>query len=101
MTFDEYQTHVGRTAAVTSSRSTITLGLMIEAAECGDLVKKFDEQGRAYEPTKMAFELGDVLFYLTMLAVDHGFDLATIAEMNVAKLRARYPAGFVPLGGVR
>lgn len=42
----------------------------------------------------MAKELGDCLWYLAVAAKGIGYDLDTIAEMNKAKLRNRYPNGF-------
>ncbi len=44
--------------------------------------------------TKAAKELGDVLWYLASAAKRLGFGLDAIAQMNVAKLEARYPAGW-------
>lgn len=39
-------------------------------------------------------ELGDVAWYLAVSAQALGFDLETILQMNVEKLKARYPHGF-------
>lgn len=70
------------------------LGLAGEAGEVADLLKKVHGHGKTYEPVKMLKELGDVLWYLSNLADAHGFTLEQVAHANVAKLRARYPAGF-------
>ena len=42
----------------------------------------------------MAEELGDVGWYLAVSADAIGYDLETIFQMNIDKLRARYPDGF-------
>lgn len=42
----------------------------------------------------MAKELGDVAWYLAISADAIGYDLETIFQMNIDKLRARYPDGF-------
>ena len=39
-------------------------------------------------------ELGDVAWYLAVSAQALGFYLETILQMNVEKLKARYPHGF-------
>lgn len=42
----------------------------------------------------MAKELGDVSWYLAVVADALGYDLETIFQMNIDKLRKRYPDGF-------
>ena len=42
----------------------------------------------------MAKELGDVAWYLAVSANAIGYDLDTIMQMNIDKLKARYPNGF-------
>lgn len=42
----------------------------------------------------MTKELGDVVWYLAVSADALGYDLETIMQMNVDKLKARYPDGF-------
>lgn len=44
----------------------------------------------------LAKELGDVAWYLAVSANAIGYDLETILQMNIDKLRARYPEGFDP-----
>ena len=39
-------------------------------------------------------ELGDVAWYLALASYAIGYDLETILQMNVDKLKARYPHGF-------
>lgn len=77
------------------------LGLAGEVGEVVELIKKDRFQAQPLDPAKLCLELGDVLWYLTDLAHQYGLSLADVAEANSRKLRARYPDGFVPGGGVR
>lgn len=62
--------------------------------ECIDILKKHLYQGHAFDSEHMAKELGDVAWYLAISAEAIGYDLETIFQMNIDKLRARYPNGF-------
>lgn len=70
------------------------LGLNGEAGEIADLIKKNRFQGHGIDREDMAKELGDVCWYIALLAYSIGFDLETIMQMNVDKLKKRYPEGF-------
>lgn len=70
------------------------MGLCSEAGECVDLVKKHLFQGHELDKEHLAKELGDVAWYLAVTAEAIGYDLNTILQMNVKKLRDRYPNGF-------
>nr|DAI01545.1 MAG TPA: NTP-PPase-like protein [Caudoviricetes sp.] len=70
------------------------MGLCGEAGECVDLVKKHLFQGHELDKEHLAKELGDVAWYLAVTAEVIGYDLNTILQMNVKKLRDRYPNGF-------
>jgi NTP pyrophosphatase (non-canonical NTP hydrolase) len=99
MNFSEYQTNALRTANTElgpDKRLAMTaLGLVGEAGEVGDLLKKVLFHGHHMDPHKIAKELGDVLWYIAVMSHEIGIDLEAVAEMNVAKLRARYPEGFM------
>ena len=70
------------------------LGLVGEAGEVADLVKKHYYQDGRRMDEHLCEELGDVLWYIAEIAEAMGFDLDDVAEMNIAKLRKRYPDGF-------
>ena len=75
---------------------TAALGLTAESGEFTEVVKKIILQGKPYnEENKfhMKRELGDICWYLAQacMALDTTFD--EIIEMNVDKLKARYPGG--------
>ena len=75
---------------------TAALGLSAEAGEFTEVVKKIILQGKPYNEENvfhMKRELGDICWYLAQacMALDTTFD--EIIEMNVDKLKARYPGG--------
>lgn len=39
-------------------------------------------------------EMGDVLWYVAMMCESFGWNMDEIMQMNVDKLKARYPEGF-------
>ena len=75
---------------------TAALGLTAESGEFTEVVKKILLQGKPYNEDNvfhMKRELGDICWYLAQacMALDTTFD--EIIEMNVDKLKARYPGG--------
>ena len=98
MTPNEYQKEALRTASGMSQEYPRILnglmGLNGEAGECIDILKKHLFQGHDLDREHMAKELGDVAWYLAISADAIGYDLETIFQMNIDKLRARYPDGF-------
>ena len=99
MTINEYQTAALRTAqtdklTVRELLLNSALGLCGESGEVAALVKKHRFQGHDIDVEHIAKELGDVAWYLAVGAYAIGYDLETILQMNVDKLKARYPDGF-------
>ena len=75
---------------------TAALGLSAEAGEFTEVVKKIILQGKPYNEDNvfhMKRELGDICWYIAQacMALDTSFD--EIIEMNVDKLKKRYPGG--------
>ena len=75
---------------------TAALGLTAEAGEFTEVVKKIILQGKPYTEDNvfhMKRELGDICWYIAQacMALDTSFD--EIIEMNVDKLKKRYPGG--------
>ena len=98
MTINEYQQAALRTANKSLTPiEQLTNGLMGlngEAGEAIDILKKHLFQGHELDSEHMAKELGDVAWYLAVSANAIGYDLETVMQMNVDKLKARYPDGF-------
>ena len=83
-------------SANVSQLLTAALGLSAEAGEFTEVVKKIFLQGKPYNEENvfhMKRELGDICWYLAQacMALDTTFD--EVIEMNVEKLKARYPGG--------
>ena len=98
MTFDDYQALARRTMNTAinerDARTMTALGLVGEAGECSELVKKHVFHNHALDREDLQAELGDVLWYVAMLADACGLSLQEIAAHNVEKLSRRYPEGF-------
>ena len=99
MTINEYQIEAMRTASGVNYENhgmliNAALGLCGESGEVADIIKKAMFQGHELDVEHVAKELGDVAWYLAVGARAIGYDLETIMQMNVEKLRARYPNGF-------
>jgi NTP pyrophosphatase (non-canonical NTP hydrolase) len=75
--------------------AAFALGLASEAGEVADVVKKHLFDGRPFDRSGLLEELGDVLWYVAMLASTLGADLGDIARLNIEKLRER-AAGSAP-----
>ena len=103
MQLDAYQQAARKTAIYDERHKVVypALGLASEAGEVAGKVKKaLRDHGGAFDPEQVAAlkdELGDVLWYVAVLAADLGLSLDAIAENNVAKLASRQQRG--TLGG--
>lgn len=95
LTLNEYQIEATTTAIFPENIGLmyLTLGLVGEAGEVAEKVKKVlrDKAGELSEVDRyqLAGELGDVLWYLSQLAKELGFDLDTVALANLDKLQDR------------
>lgn len=100
MNLDEYQDKA-RLTAVNTATEHFAFGLLEEAGEIAAVFKRVwrhdpsyldpgDDNGMsemAYD--KLEAEIGDLLWYVAMLADNLGFSLEGIAEHNLAKLQRR------------
>lgn len=71
-----------------------SLGLSGEVGELNDMIKKWIFHQSDMDITHAKKELGDIAWYLACMAYSFGWSLDEILQMNVDKLRARYPDGF-------
>ena len=102
MDFERYQEQVKRTASGEVSGiyagiyalATWALVLAGKGGEMADTLMM--SASRNYRPDQMdmAKELGDMLYYLAMLANECGLSLEAIAQGNIKKLAMRYPDVF-------
>ena len=70
-----------------------TLGLVGEAGEVAEKVKKLIRDKSRFTKDDIIKELGDVIFYVTALANYYGSDLQEVIEENVVKLDGREARG--------
>ena len=95
MNLNKYQDQALTTAIYHADDSIIypALGLMSEAGEVAGKIKKvlrdFNGYFNSNQKLKIAEELGDVLWYVAVLADDLGYSLEKVAEMNLGKLKSR------------
>ena len=98
MTINEYQELAMRTLNLALEPKDVlingVMGLCGESGEAIDIVKKHLAQGHPLDKEKLAKELGDIAWYLAETAYAIGYPLEDILQMNIDKLKARYPEGF-------
>jgi NTP pyrophosphatase (non-canonical NTP hydrolase) len=96
MNFDEYQDAAGATAIYPDRGRNFTypaLGLAGESGEVCEKLKKVirDHGGQLDDEirSEVAKELGDVLWYVSQVALEMGLSLQEIAKANIQKLTSR------------
>jgi NTP pyrophosphatase (non-canonical NTP hydrolase) len=70
-----------------------TLGVLGEGAEIANIVLTQLESGD-FDKAALAKEIGDLCWYLTALCTMADLDFGAVLAANIAKLKARYPAGW-------
>tara|TARA_R110000787_G_scaffold245275_1_gene351115 strand:- start:3900 stop:4244 length:345 start_codon:yes stop_codon:yes gene_type:complete len=101
MTTDEYSQWVEDKIVTEGDARLIenTLGLVGEAGEVAEKVKKMIRDGTKVAPMDIIKEIGDVVFYCTALANHVGYDLNTVVDINVVKLNDRKKRGVIQGAG--
>lgn len=119
--FDEYQQHALRTAGVKEGNEAVSMGgmglggetaellelfldaqesflkvvrLSVNAGKLVDYLKKVAHHAHVLDKEKVKKELGDVLWYVALVAHVADLKLDDVAQTNVEKLKARYAKGF-------
>lgn len=70
------------------------LGMSGEVGEFNDMIKKWVFHEKELDMEHAKKEAGDILWYVVMLCESFGWNMDEIMQMNVDKLKARYPEGF-------
>ena len=70
------------------------LGLSGEVGEFNDMIKKWIFHEKDLDEEHLKKELGDIMWYIAMMCHAFRWGLDEIMEMNINKLKARYPEGF-------
>lgn len=99
MKLNEYQ----RLAARTIDREMMPWEIQSHAlhgmvAEIGELHGIYQKvyQGHEADIDHLKKEVGDLLWFVAEYCTGSEWDLAEIAQLNIDKLKARYPEGFDP-----
>lgn len=98
MTGKEYQELAMRTCSIPCENRRGRLhhavfGLTSEAGEVAGIMQKIF-QGHEFDREHMAKELGDCLWMIAEACEALELSMDGVMEMNINKLRARYPDGF-------
>ena len=75
---------------------TAAVGMSAESGEFTEIVKKMIFQGKPVNDDNLFHlkrELGDIMWYVAQACMALDTDFNEIIEMNVEKLKARYPGG--------
>jgi len=98
MELNEYADNARKTDFKTSIHGNdwlyYALGLVGETGEIAEKIKKaYRDNNGKMDKDLMKKELGDVLWYLTMLSEKMGFSLDDVAQTNIKKLEDRMNRG--------
>lgn len=98
MTLNEYQTLAARTIATDDCYKMIMHALHGLSAEVGELHGIYQKiyQGHPMDEEHAKKEVGDILWMLAEYCTAMGWNLGDVAQLNIDKLKARYPTGFDP-----
>lgn len=97
ITMNEYQRLAART--IRSDMGNIAMtnhalhGMVSEVGELHGLHQKV-YQGHMLDEEHAKKELGDALWFIAEYCTAHGWNLGDIGQLNIDKLKARYPEGF-------
>lgn len=91
MNFDDYQAKAGEFRLTQYTPEAAVMGLLAESGEVAAVFQKLIRGD--YPPdiamTKLAKELGDILWHISAVCDDNNWKLKDIAETNIDKLTSR------------
>jgi NTP pyrophosphatase (non-canonical NTP hydrolase) len=97
MLLNDYQTQSSKYRITASPPEERIMGILEEAGEVAGVFKRLLRGD--YTPdvavTKLHKELGDVLWYLSAIALDNGWTLEEVAQGNLDKLESRHTRGLI------
>lgn len=98
MKINKYQEEAKRTLASTGSRLAdelhMAMGMVTEAGELIDVYKKNLAYKKEIDYVNLKEELGDILWYIANLCNINDWDIEDVLEININKLKVRYPEKF-------
>lgn len=94
---NEYQKLAARTINKDLSESQVEMhalhGMVGEIGEIHSLYQKV-YQGHGQEEAHLKKECGDLLWFIAEYCTANGWELEEIMQLNIDKLKARFPEGF-------
>ena len=97
MTLNEYQNLAARTINKDLTPSQLEdhamKGMVGEIGEINSIYQKV-YQGHEFDEEHVKKELGDLMWFVAEYCTGWGWNLDDICQMNIDKLRARFPDGF-------
>lgn len=95
MNLREYQEMAARLALPSALNDQyLSLGLVGEAGEVASLfAKAVRDSGKLVDRDNLKKELGDVLWFVAVLAQHYNMDMQDVAVANINKLRSRQARG--------
>ena len=97
MKADEYQKLASRTMnAELDSAEVIEHALHGMVGEVGEIHSIYQKwyQGHTIDTDHLKKEVGDLLWFVAEYCTAYNWKLSEVMELNIGKLRARYPQGF-------
>lgn len=97
MTLSEYQHDAARTINPNLNKKEVLNHSLFEmCSELGEVHGIYQKvfQGHKIKTEHLKEEIGDLLWGIAELCTVNSFDLDEIAELNIKKLKNRYPEGF-------
>lgn len=97
MLADEYQKLASRTIdKKLYTKDMVYHSLFGMTGELGELHSIFQKeyQGHTIDTIHIEKELGDLLWFIAEFCTANGWSLGDVMEINIAKLKERYPNGF-------
>jgi NTP pyrophosphatase (non-canonical NTP hydrolase) len=70
------------------------MGISTESGELLDAIKKHVYYGAQLDTTNLFEELGDLFWYMAILADELDFDFEKVMQKNIEKLKMRYGGAF-------
>ena len=97
LSVSEYQLLAARTINPDLTKEQLVLhalhGLCSEVGEIHGLYQKV-YQGHELDREHLVKEIGDCAWMIAELCTANGIDLGVVCQVNIEKLRSRYPTGF-------
>lgn len=103
MTFDEYHMQAMSTCAP-QCKGSLSYSVYSLAGEVGEFIehiKKARFHETPLDKAKLILELGDILWSVSQAADALDTTLGAVAQVNIVKLRTRFPGGYRSGGGNR